>query len=131
MEAWPIDRTKRSRLGQAGSCGSKLRNCCHRQYATGAMAIGVPGWPELAACTPSIASVRIVLMLVGSMGERTDASAETIAVLIGNPFANYLLRPAPPGDFRSVDPMFIRVSPATDLPVAEFFLRVRANGLKF
>src|ERR1700730_15906198 len=27
------------------------------------MAIGVPGWPELAACTASIASVRIVLTL--------------------------------------------------------------------
>jgi hypothetical protein len=29
------------------------------QYATGAMAIGVPGGPELAACTASMASVRM------------------------------------------------------------------------
>ena len=32
----------------------------YKTYATGASAIGVPGWPELAFCTPSIASVRIV-----------------------------------------------------------------------
>ncbi|MEI2658495.1 MAG: hypothetical protein V9G16_15560 [Nitrosomonas sp.] len=31
-------------------------------YTRGASAIGVPGWPELAACTASIDSVRIVLM---------------------------------------------------------------------
>src|SRR4029453_3966996 len=30
---------------------------------TGANAIGVPGWPELACCTASMESVRIVLML--------------------------------------------------------------------
>ena len=29
--------------------------------------MGVPGWPEFAACTPSIDSVRIVLMQVRSM----------------------------------------------------------------
>src|SRR5579872_6886830 len=57
---------KRSRLGQIGSCGSKRRKCCHRQYATGARAIGVPGWPELAAWTASIDNVRIVLMHVVS-----------------------------------------------------------------
>src|SRR5262245_31776799 len=30
---------------------------------TGAKAIGVPGWPELACCTASIERVRMVLML--------------------------------------------------------------------
>ena len=30
------------------------------------MAIGVPGWPELAACTASIDNVRIVLMHIVS-----------------------------------------------------------------
>jgi len=30
-------------------------------YATGAIAIGVPGWPEFAAWTASIASVLIVV----------------------------------------------------------------------
>src|SRR5579871_2388213 len=57
---------KRSRLGQIGSWGSKRRKCCHRQYATGARAIGVPGCPELAAWTASIDNVRIVLMHVES-----------------------------------------------------------------
>jgi hypothetical protein len=32
------------------------------------MAIGVPGCPELAACTASMANVRIVLILVSSIG---------------------------------------------------------------
>ena len=32
----------------------------YRTYATGASAIGVPGCPEFAFCTPSIDSVRIV-----------------------------------------------------------------------
>src|SRR5580693_7894750 len=32
-------------------------------YATGASAMGVPGWPELAACTASMDNVRMVLML--------------------------------------------------------------------
>ena len=31
-------------------------------YTSGASAIGVPGWPELAAWTASIDSVRMVLM---------------------------------------------------------------------
>src|ERR1700758_3409310 len=62
MDACPIDSTNRSRLGHTGSPGSNRRNCCHKQYATGAIAIGVPGWPELAACTASIERVRIVLM---------------------------------------------------------------------
>jgi len=42
------------------TCGH--RNCIvlfHSWYATGASAIGVPGWPESAAWTASIASVRI------------------------------------------------------------------------
>jgi hypothetical protein len=30
MEAWPTDRTKRSRLVQIGSSGSKRGKCCHR-----------------------------------------------------------------------------------------------------
>ena len=42
-----MESTNRSRLGQMGSSGSNRRKCCQRVYATGAMAIGVPGWPEL------------------------------------------------------------------------------------
>src|SRR5262249_18716762 len=43
------------------------------RYAVGAMAIGMPGWPEFAACTASIASVRIVSMLSRSMSWVTAA----------------------------------------------------------
>jgi hypothetical protein len=39
----------------------------HRPETSGASAIGVPGWPELAACTASMDSVRIVLMARRSM----------------------------------------------------------------
>ena len=39
------------------------------------MAIGVPGWPELAAWTASIERVRIVLMQVASSGCRSDLIA--------------------------------------------------------
>src|SRR5262249_18336793 len=62
MEAWPIDSTKRSRLGQMGSSGSKRRKGCQRQEGAGAMARGVPGGPELAACTASMDRVGMVLM---------------------------------------------------------------------
>src|SRR5215469_8611882 len=62
IEAWPKESTKRSRFGQMGSSGSKRRNSCHKQYMTGAMPMGVPGWPEFACCTASMARVRIVLM---------------------------------------------------------------------
>ena len=62
IEAWPMESTKRSRLGQTGSAGSYRRKSCQRVYATGAIATGVPGWPELAFWTASIDSVRMVLM---------------------------------------------------------------------
>src|SRR5215831_3327643 len=55
-----MERTKRSRFGQIGSSGSKRSCRCQSAYATGAIAIGVPGCPEFACCTASIASVRIV-----------------------------------------------------------------------
>src|SRR5580704_19022059 len=50
-----------------GSSGSKRRNSCQRTYITGAIAIGVPGWPELACCTASMHRVRMVLTLISSM----------------------------------------------------------------
>src|SRR5438132_10578450 len=43
-----------------GSSGSKRICRCQSAYATGAIAIGVPGCPEFACCTASIASVRMV-----------------------------------------------------------------------
>ena len=62
-----MDNTKRSRFGQIGSSGSKRRKSCHSVYTTGAMAIGVPGWPELAFCTASMHNVRIVLTEMSSI----------------------------------------------------------------
>src|SRR5215210_2744748 len=50
----------RSRSGQRGFSGLWRRNLVKMVYATGASAIGVPGWPELAFCTASIARARMV-----------------------------------------------------------------------
>ena len=54
----------RSGRGSARSdpAGSKRMTRFQSVYTSGASAIGVPGWPELAACTASIDSVRMVLM---------------------------------------------------------------------
>src|SRR5580704_1451469 len=62
IDACPFESTKRSRLGQMGSCGSKRITRFHRVYTRGASAIGVPGCPDLACWTASIERVRIVLM---------------------------------------------------------------------
>src|ERR1700691_1682110 len=84
MDAWPIDSTKRSRFGQTGSCGSKRRKCCHSVYATGAIAMGVPGCPESAAWTASMARVRMVLILMRSIDSNDGETGEE--VLIQGPF---------------------------------------------
>jgi hypothetical protein len=44
------------------------------RYAAGAMAIGRPGWPEFAAWTASMDSVRMVSMLRRSMSEEAMAT---------------------------------------------------------
>src|SRR5882724_12855741 len=62
IEAWPFESTKRSRLGQMGSFGSNRIIRFQMVYTNGARAIGVPGCPDLACCTASIESVRIVLI---------------------------------------------------------------------
>src|SRR5215471_5256826 len=62
IEAWPFESTKRSRLGQIGSLGSNRNTRFQIVYTKGARAIGVPGCPDLACCTASIESVRMVLM---------------------------------------------------------------------
>src|SRR5215469_1004965 len=93
MDAWPMESTKRSRFGHTGSCGSKRRNFCQRLYATGAIAIGVPGCPEFAVCTASMDSVRIVLMQVRSMFP-TAGGAETVAKVIQKSFLAVTRRPS-------------------------------------
>ena len=62
MLAWPAESTKRSRSGQAGSAGSKRRWRVNSVCATAAAPMGMPGWPELAFCTPSTARKRMVSM---------------------------------------------------------------------
>src|SRR5258708_29378638 len=69
-----------------GADGSNRRKRCHSVYATGAIAIGVPGWPELAFWIASIDSVRIVLMQSWS---RSCATAED---------------PSPQGSIRVTEP---------------------------
>ena len=51
---------KRSRSIQSGFDGLWCITRVYSMYASGASAIGVPGWPEFAFCTASIESVRIV-----------------------------------------------------------------------
>src|SRR5262245_2119329 len=60
MQAWPAESTKRSRSGQDGSVGSWRITSRYSRYATGASAIAVPGCPEFAFWTASMARVRIV-----------------------------------------------------------------------
>ena len=55
-----VVRNHRSRFGQATSAGSYCITSLKSRYPSGARAIGVPGWPLLAACTASIERVRIV-----------------------------------------------------------------------
>src|SRR3954469_9885918 len=81
MDAWPHESTHRSRSGQCGSLGSCFMCRVNSAYASGARAIGVPGWPEFAFCTASMDSVRTVLIesrsrsetgIVGRLGWRGD-----------------------------------------------------------
>src|SRR5215472_15127998 len=62
IEAWPFESTKRSRLGQIGSWGSKRMTRFQSVYTSGASAMGVPGCPDLGCWTASIESVRMVLI---------------------------------------------------------------------
>ncbi len=61
MDPWPADSTKRSRFGHLGSEGLCRRNRVQSTKAASAIPIGMPGWPDFAFCTLSIARPRIVL----------------------------------------------------------------------
>src|SRR5579863_1283398 len=62
IDPCPADSTKRSRPYQCGLRGLWRMKRVNIRYATGAIPIGIPGWPEFAFCTASIASTRIELM---------------------------------------------------------------------
>src|SRR3990172_13341241 len=61
MEPWPLDSTKRSRSAHAGSAGLWRRWRVHSARAISAMPMGMPGWPEFAACTAPMANARRTL----------------------------------------------------------------------
>lgn len=61
-QAWPFERTKRSRFGQCGFFGLTRTKFVKSTCAMGANPIGAPGCPELAPRTTSAAKVRIVLI---------------------------------------------------------------------
>jgi hypothetical protein len=65
MEPWPADSTKRSRSGQSGRAASKRRKRENSTVATSAMPMGMPGCPDLAFCTASMAKARIALVMPG------------------------------------------------------------------
>src|SRR5690606_2827640 len=58
MDAWPADRTKRTRSHQRGLAGECFRCPVNRVYPTGARPMGAPGCPEFAFCTASMERTR-------------------------------------------------------------------------
>ena len=62
MEACPLDRTNRSRSGQLGAFGSYRMMRVQSTWASGASAIAVPEWPELAFSGASMARPRTTLI---------------------------------------------------------------------
>jgi hypothetical protein len=59
MEPWPAESTKRSRSGHVGLAASNFRKRENRTVAMSAVPIGIPGWPDFAFSTASMASERI------------------------------------------------------------------------
>lgn len=78
MEPWPADSTKRSRLAHLGALGSAFRNSVNSTKDMGAQPMGRPGWPELAAFTPSIARKRIALQGRGGGCQSAGAVAQGV-----------------------------------------------------
>src|SRR5512143_3494010 len=62
MEAWPQERTNRSRPTQSGFAGLYRRYFVHSRYESGASPIGVPGCPDFAFWTASTDRNRIALI---------------------------------------------------------------------
>src|SRR5680860_1274716 len=60
MDPCPALKMKRSLSAHSGSCESNLRCRDHKTWAMGAAPKGIPGWPDPAFSTASIARVRMV-----------------------------------------------------------------------
>lgn len=54
------ERTKRSRFNHSGFLGLKVMNLLNRTWATGAMPIGAPGWPEFAFAVASTYTADVI-----------------------------------------------------------------------
>src|SRR3954468_3960951 len=76
MEPWPADSTKRSRSGHCGALGSNFRDLPNNTVATSAMPIGMPGCPDFAASTASMARARIALAIKGWAAPAFASEAE-------------------------------------------------------
>src|SRR5262245_19567544 len=98
---------------------------------TGASAIGVPGCPELARCTASIANVRMVFTASWSIAFRASAPGSvarnvvSIVVLMLSPCS---MRPDPIHDLRPVGAVLVRVVHVVDDGVLHLLLDVRPFG---
>src|SRR5215207_4388554 len=79
IEAWPLERTKRSRSGHDGSSGSCFRMRLYKTLASGASAIAVPWWPLLARSGASMAKPRMMLIAWASM------SGGRVVGIVGDP----------------------------------------------
>ena len=85
---WPTDRTKRSRPSHVGSVGSWRSRRWNVIHAAGARLIAVPGWPEPASSTASIARARMVSLARRSRSRQPVGAAvallcSDVAVLTG------------------------------------------------
>src|SRR6266496_122501 len=75
---------KRSRSGQSGASGSKRRNWVNSTVAMSAIPIGMPGWPDLACSTASIASARSAFAMRRNLGLTGGGSGGAAVVMAAN-----------------------------------------------
>ena len=70
-------------IAQRGASGSNFRNCDHNTVATSAIPIGMPGCPELAAWTASIASARMAFAMGVKAGVTLDEPENSRVIPMG------------------------------------------------
>ena len=94
-EAWPQERTKRSRSTQWGEAASYFMTRVHSTWARGARAMAVPWWPLLAARGMSIDNPRITLM--ARCSSSTSVTPRTLPTTRAAPRRCGPAIPVPPG----------------------------------
>src|SRR5580704_3144272 len=70
----PHDSTNRSRPGHNGSAGSCRMTFWYSRYAAGARLIAVPGWPDPARSTASMARTRMRSTVRASASDQSSAA---------------------------------------------------------